>query len=96
MNVTAETFSNTNPDIVLNCAAYNFVDKAEEDFDTAYKVNASGVRNLAFACKKNNALLVHYSTDYIFDGKRKIFIQRKMNRIRLTITVKANYWVKSF
>ena len=73
LNVTAETFSKHNPDIVLNCAAYNFVDKAEEDFDTAYKVNASGVRNLAVACKKNNALLVHYSTDYIFDGTKEDF-----------------------
>ncbi len=73
LNVIAETFSKHNPDIVLNCAAYNFVDKAEEDFDTAYKVNASGVRNLAVACKKNNALLVHYSTDYIFDGTKEDF-----------------------
>jgi dTDP-4-dehydrorhamnose reductase len=73
LNVIAETFSKHNPDIVLNCAAYNFVDKAEEDFDTAHKVNASGVRNLAVACKKNNALLVHYSTDYIFDGTKEDF-----------------------
>ena len=61
------------PDIVLNCAAYNFVDKAEEDFDTAYKVNALGVKNLASACKNNNALLVHYSSDYVFDGKKEDF-----------------------
>ncbi len=73
LNVVTEAFSKYNPDIVLNCAAYNFVDKAEEDFDTAYKVNASGVRNLAVACKKNNALLVHYSTDYIFDGTKEDF-----------------------
>lgn len=73
LNIVAETFSKHNPDIVLNCAAYNFVDKAEEDFDTAYKVNASGVRTLAVACKKNNALLVHYSTDYIFDGTKEDF-----------------------
>jgi dTDP-4-dehydrorhamnose reductase len=66
-------FSLHNPDIVLNCAAYNFVDKAEEDFDSAFKINSLGVRNLAFACKKTNALLVHYSSDYVFDGKKEDF-----------------------
>jgi len=70
---TKKLFSQYNPDIVLNCAAYNFVDRAEEDFDTAYKVNAQGVRNLALACKRNNALLVHYSSDYVFDGKKEDF-----------------------
>ncbi len=66
-------FSLHNPDIVLNCAAYNLVDKAEEDFDMAFKINSLGVRNLAFACKKSNALLVHYSSDYVFDGKKEDF-----------------------
>jgi len=66
-------FSQYTPDIVLNCAAYNFVDKAEEDFDTAYKVNALGVKNLASMCKKNNTLLIHYSSDYVFDGEKKDF-----------------------
>ncbi len=61
------------PAIVLNCAAYNQVDKAEEDFDTAFKINATGVKNLAISCKKNNALLVHYSTDYVFDGAKEDF-----------------------
>ncbi len=73
LNAVTEAFSRYNPDIILNCAAYNFVDKAEEDYDTAYKINATGVGNLAFACKKNNALLVHYSTDYIFDGTKEDF-----------------------
>jgi dTDP-4-dehydrorhamnose reductase len=66
-------FSLHNPDIVLNCAAYNLVDKAEEDFDTAFRINSLGVRNLAFACKHSNALLVHYSSDYVFDGKKEDF-----------------------
>lgn len=73
LNIVTEVVSKYNPDIILNCAAYNFVDKAEEDFDTAYSVNASGVKNLALACKKNNALLVHYSSDYIFDGTKEDF-----------------------
>lgn len=70
-SVVLEALSYHKPDIVLNCSAYNLVDKAEEDFDTAFKVNATGVKNLAFSCRKNNALLVHYSTDYIFDGTKE-------------------------
>ncbi len=66
-------FSRVTPDIVLNCAAYNFVDPAEDDFDTAFKVNGLGVRNLAFACKRSNALMVHFSSDYVFDGKKEDF-----------------------
>jgi dTDP-4-dehydrorhamnose reductase len=66
-------FSLHNPDIVLNCAAYNLVDKAEEDFDTAFRINSLGVKNLAFACKQSNAFLVHYSSDYVFDGKKENF-----------------------
>lgn len=68
-----KVFSDHRPDIVLNCAAYNFVDKAEEDVDTAFKVNALGVRNLASACKSNRALLVHFSSDYVFDGAKEDF-----------------------
>lgn len=73
LNIVTKAVSQYNPDIILNCAAYNLVDKAEEDFDTAFKVNASGVRNLAIACKKNNTLLVHYSSDYVFDGTKEDF-----------------------
>ncbi len=71
--VVEEAVSRYAPNIILNCAAYNLVDEAEKDFDTAYKVNASGVKNLSSACKKNDALLVHYSTDYIFDGMKDDF-----------------------
>lgn len=61
------------PSVVLNCSAYNRVDGVEEDYDTAYGVNAAGVKNLAAACKKNKSLLVHYSTDYVFDGTKEDF-----------------------
>ena len=66
-----EVFSSVKPDIVINCAAYNLVDKAETDYIGAYKVNAVGVKNIAYACKKYNAFLIHYSTDYVFDGKKE-------------------------
>ena len=66
-----EVFKGIKPDVVINCAAYNQVDKAEEDYRTAIKVNSLGVRNLAFASKRFNAFLIHYSTDYVFDGKKE-------------------------
>jgi len=68
---TLKAVTHYRPDVIINCAAYNLVDKAERDFDTAYRVNALGPKNLASACKKQNALLVHYSTDYVFDGTKE-------------------------
>lgn len=56
------------PDVVVNAAAYTAVDKAETDVDTAFRVNAEAVASIANACKLVGALLVHYSTDYVFDG----------------------------
>ncbi len=54
------------PDVVVNTAAYNFVDKAEAEPDAAFRVNAWGVRELAKACDAVGAKLVHFSTDYVF------------------------------
>lgn len=73
LNAVSKAISHYKPDLVLNCSAYNQVDKAEEDFDTAYKVNAVGVKNLSSLCRKVEALFVHYSTDYIFDGTKEDF-----------------------
>ena len=71
LNQVLKVFESVKPDIVINCAAYNFVDKAEVDYINAFKVNAIGPKNLAFVCSKYNAFLVHYSTDYVFDGKKE-------------------------
>ena len=54
------------PDVLVNCAAYNFVDKAEAEPDAAFRVNAWGVRALAHACRDVGTKLVHFSTDYVF------------------------------
>ncbi len=61
------------PDTVINCAAYNLVDRAEQEPETAFAVNAWGVRNLALICRDLNCVLVHFSTDYVFglDGDRR-------------------------
>lgn len=56
------------PQVVVNCAAYTQVDKAETDRETAMLVNGTGVQNLALACDARGLPLCHISTDYVFDG----------------------------
>lgn len=56
------------PDYVINAAAYTAVDKAEEESALAYAVNRDGARNLAEGCRETGAILIHLSTDYVFDG----------------------------
>jgi len=58
------------PALIINCAAYNLVDKAETEADKAFAVNAQGPRNLALAARKLEATLVHFGTDYVFDGAK--------------------------
>lgn len=62
-------FSDEKPEIVIHCAAYTNVDKAEEDIKTARLINATGTENIAKACKKYNATMVYISTDYVFNGE---------------------------
>ena len=57
------------PDTVINCAAFTNVNGCETQRDAAYMVNAIGPRNLALACDKVNARLIHISTDYVFSGR---------------------------
>lgn len=56
------------PDVVINCAAYTAVDKAEDDRERCYAINVIATRNLAEACKRANSGMVYISTDYVFDG----------------------------
>lgn len=53
---------------IINCAAYTAVDKAEQERDLAYKINAVGPQNLAKYCEQSGARLIQISTDYVFDG----------------------------
>lgn len=66
--------SDIRPELVINAAAYNAVDKCEADdqeYELAKKVNIDGPKFLAQACLKVDAILIHYSTDYVFDGAKK-------------------------
>lgn len=58
-------------DYCINCAAYTNVEQAEKTPDPAYKVNAEGVKNLSEMCLKHQVVLIHISTDYVFDGEKK-------------------------
>jgi len=64
--------TNYKPDFLINCAAYNDVDRVEEDWETAFLVNGIGPKNLALASSKNDCVFIHYSTDYVFNGESKI------------------------
>jgi len=63
-----EAVAGQNASLIINAAAYNMVDVAESEPEAAYRVNALAVRNLALAARQLDALLVHFSTDYVFDG----------------------------
>lgn len=56
------------PDVIINCAAMTNVDGCEAQLETAFRVNANGVRNLAVAAQESGAKLIHVSTDYVFSG----------------------------
>ena len=58
-------------DYCINCAAYTDVEQAEKTPETAFNVNTEGVKNLAKACKEFGTILIHISTDYVFDGDKE-------------------------
>ncbi len=64
-------FESIGPDVVINCAAYTKVDLCEQEENLAFKVNSEGPKNLASLCRNYNALMVHISTDYVFNGESK-------------------------
>lgn len=60
------------PDVVINCAAFAKVDACEQQRELAYNVNVAGVRHLAASLARHGGLLLHISTDYVFDGKKPV------------------------
>ena len=73
---TEKTIMSSRPHFILNAAAYTSVDMAEKAKNLAYKVNSEAVHNLATIAKKHDIHLIHFSTDYVFDGcKEKAYTE---------------------
>jgi dTDP-4-dehydrorhamnose reductase len=70
-----EKIQSLKPEIVINCIAYNDVDGAEENFEVAFKLNSELPKNLAEICSQENIILVHFSTNYVFDGKKGEYLE---------------------
>lgn len=66
---TTDFITKNKPDWIINCAAYNSVDKAEAELDKAMLINCTAVRNIAEAVRGSDCRFIHVSTDYVFDGK---------------------------
>jgi len=75
--VIRELVESSRPSVIINCAAYNLVDRAEHERGRAYAVNAEGPRVLAEAARDQGAFLVHFGSDYVFDGKKESGLYRE-------------------
>jgi len=69
LDAIAPLVARVGPDVVVNAAAYTAVDRAEDESELAFRINAQAVERLAIACADRDIPLVHYSTDYVFDGR---------------------------
>ena len=81
-----EVVKKVRPDYIINCAAYTAVDKAEDNYELADKINGDGPANLAKAAKANSAKLVHISTDYVFGGDLDISKDYKEDDAKAPVT----------
>lgn len=70
--MVAEALSQAAPDVVLNCSALTNVDACEHERERAWNINVNGPRHLGTECGKQGAVLVHISTDYVFDGRKPL------------------------
>ncbi len=71
INALREYPENEDVQWIINCSAYTAVDSAEDDSETAFRINAEGVKNIAAIAKEIKATLIHISTDYVFDGTKE-------------------------
>lgn len=71
LDLINEVFNKIKPNYCINAAAYTAVDKSENEPEKAYLINAVGTKNIAEACKEHNTILLHISTDFVFDGTKQ-------------------------
>lgn len=69
---TRRILTSYSPDVVINTAAYHRTDECEENIQKAFQVNTFAVRNLAIVCKDVGSILIHFSTDYVFGGDKRV------------------------
>lgn len=111
MDITDEVqvqrkFQEIKPQYCINAAAYTAVDKAETDIEKAHAINVTGVENIAKACKQNNTVLLHISTDFVFDGNQTtpytendepnplgVYGQTKLDGERVIPTILSKYYI---
>lgn len=77
IDVLEKLFSQEKPTHVINCAAYTAVDKAEDEVELSRKINRDGAENIAKLCVKYNAILLHISTDFIFEGNVPVLLNEE-------------------
>jgi dTDP-4-dehydrorhamnose reductase len=76
-NILNTLFTSEEPDFVINCAAYTAVDKAEDEIELAKAINETGAKNVAEVCKEFGAILVHISTDFVFEGNTPVLLNEE-------------------
>jgi dTDP-4-dehydrorhamnose reductase len=69
---TSELINKTRPDWIINCAAYNFVDKAESEPETAMLINGTAVKNITEVIKGSECRFIHISSDYVYEGNSNV------------------------
>lgn len=87
----ADYFANCNFDVLIHCAAYTAVDKAEEEKDLCYAINAKGTENLARICREKNAAIIYISTDYVFSGEGEEPFETDDSKAPLSVYGKSKY-----
>ena len=85
----ANLLNHVNPNLIINAAAYTAVDKAEEEHEIAFAINAKAPEQMARYAVGNNATFLHYSTDYVFDGNKEDFYTEEDARNPLGIYGKS-------
>ncbi len=84
-------FEKTDFDILIHCAAYTAVDKAEEEKELCYAINAKGTENLARVCREKNAAIIYISTDYVFSGEGEAPFETDDEKSPLSVYGKSKY-----
>jgi dTDP-4-dehydrorhamnose reductase len=87
--LVADLLERIKPKIIINCAAYNDVESAENNTETAFLVNSQAVEHLAQQCEKRGIFLVHFSSDYVFDGQKKTLYTENDNPNPLNVYGKS-------